>query len=74
MLTFSTETAIKQLPEILMGISESHQPVEIASEKYRAVLISSDDWSAVQETLYLLSIPGIRESLRTGMLTTGIRM
>ena len=52
-----------------MGISESHQPVEIASEKHRAVLISSDDWSAVQETLYLLSVPGMRESLRTGMLT-----
>jgi PHD/YefM family antitoxin component YafN of YafNO toxin-antitoxin module len=31
------------------------------------VLISADDWSAIQETLYLLSVPGMRESIKQGM-------
>ena len=69
MLTLSAETAKSQLSEILREISLSRQPVEIASEKHRAVLIPSEDWNAVQETLYLLAIPGMRESIRTGMLT-----
>ncbi len=69
MLTFSTETAKNQLSEILVEIAESHQPVQIASANHRAVLISSDDWNAVQETLYLLSVPGMRESIRTGIQT-----
>lgn len=35
----------------------------------RAILASEDDWRAVQETLYLLSVPGMRESIRKGMKT-----
>ena len=47
--------------------ASSHQPVLISGKRNNAVLIAADDWSAIQETLYLLSAPGMRESIKTGM-------
>ena len=47
--------------------ASSHQPVLISGKRNNAVLIAADDWSAIQETLYLLSVPGMRESIKTGM-------
>jgi prevent-host-death family protein len=47
--------------------AESHQPIHIAGKRTSAVLLSSEDWAAIQETLYLLSIPGMRESIKAGM-------
>lgn len=45
----------------------SHQPVLISGKRNDAVLISAEDWAAIQETLYLLSVPGMRESIKKGM-------
>lgn len=47
--------------------SESHQPILISGKRSNAVLVSADDWQAIQETLYLLSVPGMRESIKEGM-------
>lgn len=47
--------------------NESHRPVLIAGKRSSAVLVSAEDWDAMQETLYLLSVPGMRESIRKGM-------
>ena len=47
--------------------SESHQPILISGRRRSAVLVSADDWQAIQETLYLLSVPGMRESIKKGM-------
>ncbi|MDX1538741.1 type II toxin-antitoxin system Phd/YefM family antitoxin [Arsukibacterium sp.] len=47
----------------------SHQPIVIMGKRNNAVLISEEDWSAVQETLYLLSAPGLRASIREGINT-----
>lgn len=47
--------------------AESHQPILISGKRSNAVLISADDWQAIQETLYLLSVPGMRESIKQGM-------
>lgn len=47
--------------------SASHEPVHITGRRNNAVLISEGDWNSVQETLYLLSIPGMRQSIRKGM-------
>lgn len=44
----------------------SHQPILISGKRSSAVLVSADDWQAIQETLYLLSIPGMRESIQKG--------
>ena len=47
--------------------AESHQPILISGKRTSAVLVSAEDWQAIQETLYLLSVPGMRESIKKGM-------
>jgi antitoxin YefM len=47
--------------------AESHQPIMISGKRSSAVLISAQDWQAIQETLFLMSIPGMRESIKKGM-------
>lgn len=47
--------------------NESHQPVVISGKRSSAVLVAAQDWEAIQETLYLLSVPGMRESIKKGM-------
>lgn len=49
--------------------AESHEPVCITGKRANAVLLSEEDWRAVNETLYLLSIPGMRESVLEGLAT-----
>jgi len=67
--TISATEARKSLYRLLDEVSESHEPVLITGKRGNAVLISEDDWRSVQETLYLMSIPGMRESIRAGMDT-----
>jgi antitoxin YefM len=47
--------------------NQSHQPIVISGKRSSAVLVSAEDWGAIQETLYLLSVPGMRESIKKGM-------
>lgn len=47
----------------------SHHPVTITGKRGNAVLISEEDWNAIQETLYLLNIEGMRESIVDGLNT-----
>ena len=61
--------AQQQLQDLIDSVSESHQPIVIAGERNNAVLLSEADWASVQETLYLLSVPGMRESIREGLAT-----
>jgi len=61
--------ARKQLYKLLDDVAASHEPIEITGKRSNAVLVSEDDWRAVQETLHLLSIPGMRESILEGMTT-----
>ena len=69
MTTMSATEARKQLYKLLDDVSQSHEPVHITGKRGNAVLVSDDDWRAVQETLYLVSIPGMRESILEGMVT-----
>jgi len=55
--------------QLLDQAAESHEPIQITGKRGNAVLISEGDWWAIQETLYLLSIPGMRESIRKGLGT-----
>lgn len=57
------------LPKLLEETSASHEPIQITSGSSKGVLVSEEDWRSIQETLYLLSIPGMRESIREGMET-----
>ncbi len=69
MTTVSATEARKQLYKLIDDVAESHEPVQITGKRGNAVLVGEDDWRAVQETLHLLSIPGMRESLREGIDT-----
>jgi len=69
MTTMSATEARKQLYKLLDDVAQSHEPVQITGKRGSAVLVSEDDWRAVQETLYLVSIPGMRESILKGMAT-----
>lgn len=61
--------AQQQLQDLIDSVSQSHQPIVIAGQSSNAVLVSESDWASVQETLYLLSVPGMRESIREGLAT-----
>jgi prevent-host-death family protein len=47
--------------------AESHRPIHISGKRSDAVLLSAEDWAAIQETLHLLAVPGMRESIKAGM-------
>ena len=67
MTTLTASSARANLYRLIDQVAESHQPVHISGRRTSAVLVSSEDWQAIQETLYLLSAPGMRESIREGM-------
>ena len=64
----ATEARMKLYRQIDEAAS-SHEPIVITGKRASAVLISEDDWRSIQETLYLLHIPGMRESIREGLAT-----
>jgi prevent-host-death family protein len=69
MKTISASNAKTRLVDLIDEIAESHGPLTIKGERHDAVLISAVDWAGIQETLYLLSVPGMRESIRAGLET-----
>jgi len=69
MTSITATEARKRLYSLLDDVASSHEPIEITGRRANAVLVSEDDWRAVQETLHLLSIPGMRESILGGMET-----
>lgn len=69
MTTLTATEARKSLYGLLDDVAESHMSVQITGKRNSAVLVSKDDWQAIQETLFLTSIPGMRESIQSGMRT-----
>ena len=69
MTAISATEARRRLYKLLDEVSGSHEPIEITGPRSSAVLVSEDDWRAIQETLHLVSIPGMRESILEGMAT-----
>jgi prevent-host-death family protein len=67
MPTLTASEARANLYRLIDQAAESHQPIHIEGKRSSAVLVSSDDWQAIQETLYLLAVPGMRESIKEGM-------
>ena len=67
MSTFSASEARANLYRLIDQTAESHEPIIITGRRSGAVLVSAEDWAAIQETLYLLSVPGMRESIKEGM-------
>jgi antitoxin YefM len=69
MTTVTATEARKRLYNLVDNVAESHAPVQIVGKRNSAVLVSEEDWRAIQETLYLTSIPGMRESIQEGLKT-----
>ena len=69
MNTLSASEARANLYRLIDEAADSHEPVIITGKRNSAVLVSQEDWSSIQETLFLLSIPGMRESIREGLAT-----
>jgi antitoxin YefM len=69
MPTLSATEARTKLYRLIDQTTLSHEPVVITGKRGNAVLISEEDWRSVQETMYLLNIPGMRESIRDGLAT-----
>ncbi len=69
MTTLSASEARAKLYKLLDEAASSHEPIQITGKRNNAVLVSEDDWRAIQETLYLLSVPGMRDSIRKGLKT-----
>jgi prevent-host-death family protein len=63
MRTISATKAREQLYRLIDEVAENSEPIQISGPRSEAVLISADDWRGIEETLYLLSVPGMRESL-----------
>lgn len=69
MTTITVSEARARLYGLLDEAAESHEPIQIRGKRHSAVLVSEDDWRAIAETLHLVSIPGMAESIRKGMKT-----
>jgi len=69
MKTVTATDARKTLYKLLDDVSESHEPIQITSKRGNAVLVSEEDWRALQKTLSFHAVPGMKESIVVGMKT-----
>ncbi len=70
MTSITVTEARRRLYKLLDDVAQSHEPIQITGKRHSAVLVSEEDWRAIQETLYLTNIPGMRESIRKGLKTS----
>ena len=67
MTTLNATEARSKLYKLIDETSETHKPIVITGKRNNAVLLAEEDWNSINETLFLLSISGMRESIREGM-------
>lgn len=70
MTTITASEARAKLYRLIDDAASSHEPILITGKRTNAVLLSEEDWSSIQETLFLLSVPGMRESIVEGLQTS----
>jgi len=69
MTTLNVTEARSKLYSLIDETAETHKPILITGKRHNAVLLAESDWNAINETLYLLSVPGMGESIRESMAT-----
>ena len=69
MTSMTATEARANLYRLIDETAASHQPLLISGKRNSAVLVSQEDWVAIRETLFLLSVPGMRESIKEGLAT-----
>ncbi|HEC12030.1 MAG TPA: type II toxin-antitoxin system Phd/YefM family antitoxin [Acidiferrobacteraceae bacterium] len=67
MTILNATEARSKLYSLIDEAADTHQPIVITGKRGNAVLVSEDDWNAIAETLHLLSVPGMRKSIKEGM-------
>ena len=67
MTVLDAAEARSRLHSLIDEAAQTHRPIMIAGRSGNAVLLAEEDWNAINETLYLVSIPGMRDSIREGM-------
>lgn len=67
MKTMNASAVRANLYKLMDEIEESSEPLQVTGKRSKVVMLSESDWHAIQETLFLLSIPGMRESIMEGM-------
>lgn len=66
MTTINSTNARKILYKLISDVNKNNDPITITNKSGNAVLISESDWNAIQETLYLYSVPGLVEDILKG--------
>lgn len=69
MATLTATEARKKLYRLIDEAATTHEPITITGKRGNAILISESDWKAIQETMFLVNIPGMRESIIEGIKT-----
>ena len=69
MITINANDARTRLDNLIDEASQTHKPILITGTRNNAILLAEEDWGAINETLYLVSIPGMRGSIIEGMET-----
>jgi antitoxin YefM len=69
MTSMNASEAREKLYRLLDETAADHEPVLIRGPRSNAVLVGEEDWNSIQETLHLLSVPGMRESIIEGLAT-----
>ena len=70
MKTINATRARTSIYKLIDDANESNEPIQITGKRGNAIIISEDNWRAIEETLYLISIPGMRESIIDGLETS----
>lgn len=70
MSAMTTTQARSSLYRLVDEVAQSHQPILITGKNNNAVLVSESDWESIQETLYLMSVPGMAQSIKEGLLSS----
>lgn len=70
MKTITATQARKEIYHLVEDVDINHEPIQITGKRTNAILLSETDWKSIQETLYLMSIPGMRESIKEGLNTS----
>ncbi|MDD5320714.1 MAG: type II toxin-antitoxin system Phd/YefM family antitoxin [Methylococcales bacterium] len=66
MTILNVTEARSRLYNLIDEAASTHRPIVITGKRSNAVLVSEEDWNAISETLHLLSVPGMRESIKEG--------
>ncbi len=69
MTSLNATEARAKLYGLIDEATSTHRPIVITGKRGNAVLVSEEDWNAIAETLSLLSVPGMRESIQKGLET-----